>query len=86
MEEFGITVVDSDVEEFGTFCHPAAGHDNKTLCMEVFMVKSWVGEITPDNEVEELLWLTSVIPAGKKVGSVIAEEVIPRLKQTDLID
>lgn len=85
-EEFQITVVESDLEGFGVFCHPAAGQDRKNVCMEVYMVKKWVGEIVPDNEVEKILWLTSDIPKDIKVGSIIEEEIIPKLKASGLVD
>ena len=49
------------------------------------MVKN-AGDITPDNEVEEIRWITSDIPSDINVGSIFAHEVIPRLKQQDLID
>lgn len=85
-EEFRISLNEEDLEEFGVFCHPAAGQENKSLCMEVFIVKSWEGEIAPDNEVEEVRWLTSHVPGDIKVGSIFEHEVIPRLKEKGLID
>jgi len=85
-EEFRIKVLETDLEDFGTFCHPAAGHDHKMVCMEVFMVNKWQGEIIPDHEVQQVFWLTSVIPPGMKVGSIFEHEVIPSLKQQNLID
>jgi len=85
-EEFQIEVVEKDLEEFGTFCHPAAGHDNKLVCMEVFLVNKWKGDPTPDHEVEEMFWLTSKIPQDMKIGSIFEHEVIPRLKNQNLID
>ena len=85
-EEFGIQINEEDLKEFWIFCHNAAGEGTKTLCMEVYMVNKWMGEITPNNEVEEIKWLTSQIPEDITVGSVIAEEVIPRLREKYLID
>lgn len=85
-EEFQISVDESDLEEFGTFCHPAAGQNGKIVCMEVFTVKKWEGAIKPDNEVEEILWLTSQLLGNLKVGSIIEQEIIPRLKEKALID
>lgn len=85
-EEFQIQVNENDLEDFGVFCHPAAGQEEKSLCMNIFVVKKWEGEITPDHEVEQILWLTSQFPAGIKVGSIFEHEVIPRLKAKNLID
>lgn len=85
-EEFKIAIKEFDLEEFGTFCAKAAGQEDKTVCMEVFLVKKWIGEPEPDNEVEEICWITSQIPEDIKVGSIFEHEVIPRLKKLDLID
>lgn len=85
MEEFQIVANEDDLIEFGTFCHPAAGQEGKTVCMEVFTVKKWDGEIKPDHEVEEIKWITSNIPNDIKVGSIFEHEVVPRLKTQNLI-
>ena len=86
MEEFQIKVREDDLDDFGIFYHPAAGQDGKTVCMEVFTVKKWEGDIIPDNEVEQVEWITSKIPSGMKVGSIFEHEVVPRLKKQGLID
>jgi len=85
-EEFNIEVSEDDLEEFGTFTAPAAGQEHRTVVMEVFMVKNWSGDIVPSSEVEEILWITSDIPKGIKVGSIFEHNVIPKLKQLNLID
>jgi 8-oxo-dGTP pyrophosphatase MutT (NUDIX family) len=86
LEEFQITVTENNLEEFGTFYAQAAGQEDKYLQMDVFIVKSWQGEPTPDNEVEEILWINSKLPEGIKVGSIFEHEVLPRLKEKNLID
>ncbi len=86
LEEFKIKVTEEDLKKFGTFCHPAVGQDGKMVCMEVYFVNSWSGEIIPDNEVEEICWITSDVPKDIKVGSIIEHEVIPRLKRLNIID
>ncbi len=85
-EEFTIDVDEADLEPFGSFSAEAANHPNQQVHMEVFMVKKWRGDITPGSEVEELLWLTSDLPTGVEIGSVFVHDIIPRLKQQDLID
>lgn len=85
-EEFMIDVLEDALEEFGTFYANAAGIDGKVVRMDVFTVKSWTGEPTPNSEVEEIRWITSQIPEGIKVGSIFEHEVLPRLKQQNLID
>lgn len=85
-EEFQIRVSEHDLSEFGTFYAIAAGNKLMTVRMDVFLVNKWLGEIVPDNEVEKILWITSKLPEGVKVGSIFEHEVIPRLKVQDLID
>lgn len=58
-EEFMIDVDEEDLELFDKSSAPAANSPEIDVHMEIFMVKKWSGEITPDNEVEEMRWLTS---------------------------
>lgn len=85
-EELGISVLQEHLEIFGLFYAPAAGNEQQTLRMDVFFVKKWSGKLSPNNEVEQILWLTSHIPEEIKVGSIFEHEVIPRLKKENLID
>lgn len=85
-EEFGIKVNQEDFEEFGHFHALAAGQEHRTVHMNVFIVKKWIGEPSPHAEVREILWVTSKLPPNTKVGSIFEHEVIPRLKEQDLID
>ena len=85
-EEFGIVVETTDLEAFGTFFAPAAGNEEKIVRMDVFTVKHWQGEPMPEREVEHIAWITSNIPAEMKIGSIFEYEVIPRLKESGVID
>lgn len=85
-EELQITVLPEDVELFDTNSAPAANSPEVDVHMQVFLVKKWQGEIVPDNEVEELRWLTSAVPADIKIGSIMEHETIPKLKAHNLID
>jgi 8-oxo-dGTP diphosphatase len=85
-EEFQIEVDEVDLEPFGTFSAPAANEPERIVHIEHFIVKKWRGEVQPDNEVEEIRWITSEIPPGMKLGSIFAHEIIPRLKKQNLID
>ncbi len=85
MEEFQIVVHQENLVPFGSFEAKAAGQENKIVHMDLFIVDVWDGEPTPDNEVEEIKWITSE-PVGIKVGSIFEHEVLPRLKAMDLID
>lgn len=85
-EEFQVQVTESNLEEFGIFYAQAAGQEDKYLQMDVFIVKVWSGEVTPDNEVEEILWIDLNPPKNIKLGSIFEHEVLPKLKALDLID
>lgn len=86
MEEFCIKVNEQDLSFFGIFKAAAAGQEDKTVEMHVFMVDKWKGEPTPDNEVEEIRWVTSKPEDGIKLGSIFEHQVIPQLKTSNLID
>ena len=84
-EEFRLETREADFTPFGSFSAEAAGRPGVQVRMDVFVVKEWEGEPAPDNEVEEIAWIDSNIPAGMRVGSIFEHEVIPRLKNQGLI-
>jgi 8-oxo-dGTP pyrophosphatase MutT (NUDIX family) len=86
-EEFRLHITEEDLREFGTFYAEAAGSHNagKKLRMDVFMVAT-AGEIRPDNEIEEIRWISSDIPEDIEVGSIFAHHVLPQLKEQGLVD
>jgi hypothetical protein len=57
----------------------------KLALQEVFLVKKWLGDITPLNEVEEVQWITTHDVKKIKVGSIIAHKIMPELKKKGLI-
>lgn len=85
-EEFSIDVLEENLKEFDHNTAPAANNPEVDVHMDVFLVEKWQGGITPDNEVEEIRWLTSDIPRDIKVGSIMQHETIPKLKAHNLID
>lgn len=85
-EEFGILVDEGDLEMFGRFSASAANHPKQMVHMDVFMVKQWHGNITPQSEVEEIRWLTSELPQDITVGSIFAHDVLPKLQQLGLVN
>lgn len=85
-EEFKLGVILSDLKKFGTFYAKAAGQEEKTIRMDVYIVNKWKGIPTPDSEVEEMLWVDSRNEKKVKLGSIFEKEVIPRLKEQNLID
>lgn len=85
-EEFKINIKETDLEDFGEFCAPAAGQESNMVYMHCFIVKNWEGNPVPDNEVEEILWINSLDVGKIKIGSIFEHEVIPKLKQKNLVD
>ncbi len=85
-EELNITVTEGDLKEFGTFYAPAAGREDQFLKMDVFLVEKWNGEVTPASEVEEMLWIGSELPEGITLGSIFLHDVLPKLKEQNLIN
>jgi 8-oxo-dGTP diphosphatase len=85
-EEMDIDVNEADLEPFGTYTATAANHPGQQVHMQVFLVKKWQGEIKPANEVEELRWFTSDLPADIEIGSIFVHEIMPELKKRDLVD
>lgn len=85
-EELSITVNESDLEFFGTYYAIAAGSSRKKLRMDVYMVDAWRGEPKPSREIRELAWISSAIPTGMQVGSILEHDVIPHLLAQNLID
>lgn len=85
MEGFQLTVIEQDLEPFGTFYVQTAGREDKRLRMDVFVVKAWQGGLTPDNGVEEILCIDSTT-TGVKIESIFEHEVLPRLKTASLIN
>ncbi|MDP2665296.1 MAG: NUDIX domain-containing protein [bacterium] len=85
-EEFTIEIELVDLEKFGTFYAPAIGMEDKYLQSDIFIVLRWKGEIRPDNEIEEIMWINSQLPEGIQLGSIFQHEVLPRLKREGMID
>lgn len=85
-EEFGIKVLEKDLEFFGEFHAPASGQEERIVHMNVFLVKAFKGKIKHGEKVESIKWLISKLPKNIKVGSIFEHEVIPRLKEQGLID
>jgi len=83
-EELAITVDPADLDDFGTFEAPAATNPSITISMHVFMVNKWTGKPEASSEIAEAVWISST--TNLPVDSIFAQEVIPRLKELDLID
>jgi 8-oxo-dGTP diphosphatase len=85
-EEISITVHESDLEPFDNYSAEASGMPGVTVHMQVFIVRKWTGDIVPAHEIEEARWFSSDVPDGIELGSIFGHQVLPRLKQLDLVD
>jgi 8-oxo-dGTP diphosphatase len=85
-EEFGIDVLEEDLEEFGILYDKAAGQEHLIMREDAFLVKKWQGEPRANSEVEKIAWINSNIPADMKLGSTLTEKIIPKLKEQGLVD
>ena len=87
-EELCVEVKPSDLENFGSYTAAAAGKEDKILQMDVFLVKNWNGDlaINQNDKVEEYRWINSLDLGKIKLGSIFEHEVLPRLKDQNLID
>jgi 8-oxo-dGTP diphosphatase len=86
-EEQGITVDPTALEPLGTYYAVAQGHEDQklTVCMEVYIVGTYQGELSPHGEIAENRWINSTTD-DIELGSIFAHDIIPRLKADGLID
>ena len=85
MEEVQMSAKEEDIDQLGTFTAQAAGNESKIVKMEVFLVRNAQGEPIPASEIEEVMWVNTQT-RGINMGSIFEHEVMPLLKQKDLID
>ncbi|MES2631196.1 MAG: NUDIX domain-containing protein [Patescibacteria group bacterium] len=84
-EEIQIDININTLEDVGTFYADAAGKDGIKLEMYVFKVNDYEGEPTPSSEVEEIRWI-STLTQDIQLGSIFEHDVMPLLKESNLID
>lgn len=85
-EEVCLTIGEDNLESFGTFYAQAANDESRVVRMDVFMVKTWVGNPKPGSEIEAIAWVRASDCTTKQIGSIFAHEVMPRLKEQGMID
>lgn len=85
-EEFTIDVREDDLEELGTFEASAANSPDKIVKMQTFVVRTFIGEPQPDNEVEEMRWVATADIGTLPIGSIFEHDVMPKLHEQGLID
>jgi len=85
-EELGVDVTEENLEFIDNYFAEAAGGSGRPLKMGVWMVKKYTGDISPQSEIDEVAEVGSELPEGMEVGSIFKHNIIPYLKQNDLID
>lgn len=87
-EEVSLEITQADLEKFGSFTATDAEHPERALHMEVFMIKKWKGQVklNPEDKIGEFRWVDSVSAKKLKLGSIFEHDVLPKLKNLDLID
>lgn len=83
-EEVQMTIREDELELLGTFYAQAAGKENLSLRMDAYIVHSDQTPL-PSSEVEELMWVNTQT-TGVQLGSIFEHDVMPILKQRNLID
>jgi 8-oxo-dGTP pyrophosphatase MutT (NUDIX family) len=84
-EELSIEISPNTLEDLGTFRAEAAGQAGVMLEMQVFRVHDYTGEIVASSEIEETKWINTQTK-DISIGSIFEHDVMPLLKQQNLID
>jgi 8-oxo-dGTP diphosphatase len=84
-EEIQIKIDVDSLEQIGTFQAIAAGKEETVVEMYVYIINDYDGEIIPSSEVEELQWINTQT-TDIQIGSIFEHDVMPLLKQRNLID
>ena len=85
-EEFRISIDASGFQFFATYTAQAAYSPDKTVQMDTYLITAWEGDIIPDNEIAEILWVDSAVSRTVKIGSILEFEVLPQLKEGGFIN
>jgi 8-oxo-dGTP diphosphatase len=85
MEEVQVEVNTDTAEHLGTFRAFAAGNESKVVEMDVYLIKDSTGVPVASSEIEEIMWVNSKTQ-GVPIGSIFEHDVMPLLKERELID
>ncbi len=58
-EELSVDIVQDSIGYVGVYCAQAHGHDRGVIVQMTCYYADFTGELTPDSEIEEIVWLTS---------------------------
>ncbi len=85
MEEVRVEVNTETAEHLGTFQAVAAGNESKIVEMDVYLIHDSTGQPVPSSEIEEIMWVNTHTE-GVPIGSIFEHDVMPLLKQRELIE
>jgi 8-oxo-dGTP diphosphatase len=85
-EELSITVFPENIALFGIYHAPAKGQPGKQVELYTYLVNDYSGEISPNNEIEELGWFNTANPEPNAENSIFTPQVIPQLIKQGLVD
>lgn len=85
IEEVQVEVNTDTAEHLGTFRALAAGNESKVVKMDVYLIKDSSGVPVASSEIEEIMWVNSQTQ-GVPIGSIFEHDVMPLLKERELID
>jgi 8-oxo-dGTP pyrophosphatase MutT (NUDIX family) len=84
-EEVQIEIDIDSLEHLGTFEAEAIGQEDVRLVMDVYMINDFNDDPIPSSEIEEIRWINTQTQ-DIVLGSIFEHEIMPLLKQRDLID
>lgn len=84
-EEFGIKILETDLEKIGIFSSQAVHSPDRTVRIHTFRIKKWSGEIILADGIEDIAWVNSKNSSQYSI-SEIAIRLIHLLAEKDLID
>lgn len=85
IEEVQIEINIDTLEHLGTFEAEAIGQKDVHLVMDVYMINDSRDDPIPSSEIEEIKWINTQTK-DISLGSIFEHEIMPILKQRDLID
>lgn len=87
-EELNLTVKQEDLVDLGLVSDKAVGFSDRTVNMNIFLVKNWEDQSLEysDGEIEHEFWLNSGNAHTVALGNLLKSSVIPLLIKEKLID
>ena len=84
-EEVSVEIDIDSVELLGSFHGITASAHKKKIRIDAFLIGEYSGSIEPSSEIEEVCWVDTSM-TSLKLGSILEHNIMPLLKQRDLID